>query len=235
MNTRSWDSLEPEEGGLPYKEPTPQHVCGLQGYNGMIDPPCPGCEARTNPQPQEPTVSDLLTAKGINPADADLSDIAKAVGLDPVARTIGPVTNTGYSYIVALNRGIPASANLYSADTVAALTKERDDLRKKWGTECEQHDYQIAALQAELAEAKRKITSLEAELNDQDLHNQVTYSHTVEKLQAENAELRKNYDELLFHVSHKFTNETRHQTALRYIKNAEHVVCAIDTAMKEGK
>ena len=24
MNTRSWDSLEPEEGGLPYKEPIPQ-------------------------------------------------------------------------------------------------------------------------------------------------------------------------------------------------------------------
>ena len=25
---------------------TPEHVCGLQGYNPMIDPPCPGCEAR---------------------------------------------------------------------------------------------------------------------------------------------------------------------------------------------
>lgn len=24
----------------------PEHVCGLQGYNGMIDPPCPGCQAR---------------------------------------------------------------------------------------------------------------------------------------------------------------------------------------------
>lgn len=23
----------------------PQHVCGMQGYNGMIDPPCPACEA----------------------------------------------------------------------------------------------------------------------------------------------------------------------------------------------
>jgi hypothetical protein len=22
----------------------PQHVCGLTGYNGMIDPPCEGCE-----------------------------------------------------------------------------------------------------------------------------------------------------------------------------------------------
>lgn len=23
----------------------PKHVCGEQGYNGMIDPPCPACEA----------------------------------------------------------------------------------------------------------------------------------------------------------------------------------------------
>ncbi len=23
---------------------SPEHVCGLQGYNGMIDPPCPACE-----------------------------------------------------------------------------------------------------------------------------------------------------------------------------------------------
>ena len=27
---------------------TPEHVCGLSGYNGMIDPPCPGCEYRMN-------------------------------------------------------------------------------------------------------------------------------------------------------------------------------------------
>jgi hypothetical protein len=25
---------------------TLKHVCGLSGYNGMIDPPCPACEAR---------------------------------------------------------------------------------------------------------------------------------------------------------------------------------------------
>lgn len=32
------------EQGEP-KPTTPEHVCGLSGYNGMIDPPCPGCEA----------------------------------------------------------------------------------------------------------------------------------------------------------------------------------------------
>lgn len=23
-----------------------EHVCGLEGYNGMIDPPCPACQPR---------------------------------------------------------------------------------------------------------------------------------------------------------------------------------------------
>ena len=32
--------------GLPQPTPPPQHVCGLTGYNPMIDPRCPGCEAR---------------------------------------------------------------------------------------------------------------------------------------------------------------------------------------------
>ena len=30
----------------------PQHVCGLQGYNPMIDPPCPGCEERFSKEPK---------------------------------------------------------------------------------------------------------------------------------------------------------------------------------------
>jgi hypothetical protein len=28
-----------------------RHVCGLSGYNGMIDPPCPGCEERNRQLP----------------------------------------------------------------------------------------------------------------------------------------------------------------------------------------
>jgi hypothetical protein len=34
-------------------------------------------------------------------------------------------------------------------------------------------------------------------------------------------EIEALYNELLFHVGNKFPGETRHQTALRYIKNAE--------------
>lgn len=29
----------------PAQGRAPEHVCGLRGYNGMIDPPCPACEA----------------------------------------------------------------------------------------------------------------------------------------------------------------------------------------------
>jgi hypothetical protein len=32
--------------GAHRPDQTPAHVCGLQGYNPMIDPRCPGCVAR---------------------------------------------------------------------------------------------------------------------------------------------------------------------------------------------
>lgn len=54
----------------------------------------------------------------------------------------------------------------------------------------------------------------------------------LSRLRAENAALKaalaeaqKKYHELLFEVSHKFPNESRHETALRYIRQAEHQSC----------
>ena len=56
-------------------------------------------------------------------------------------------------------------------------------------------------------------------------------ANTLETLYRENADLRKQleqaedwktkYHELLFAVGQKFPDETRHQTALRYIRRAE--------------
>ena len=40
-------------------------------------------------------------------------------------------------------------------------------------------------------------------------------------VEADNAKLREDYNELLYHVAKKHPDETRHQTALRYIKQAE--------------
>jgi hypothetical protein len=44
---------EPDQPAAP--EPKePQHVCGLAGYNGMIDPPCPACQIAHRAEPKEP-------------------------------------------------------------------------------------------------------------------------------------------------------------------------------------
>ena len=42
-----------------------------------------------------------------------------------------------------------------------------------------------------------------------------------DKLQSEHAEIQKKYNELLHAVGRKYPNESRHETALKYIKNAE--------------
>jgi hypothetical protein len=47
---------------------------------------------------------------------------------------------------------------------------------------------------------------------------------TIQVSRAEYEELqhtKKLYDELLYNVASKYENETRHQTALRYIRHAE--------------
>ncbi len=37
-------TYEAVEAEAARQETGPEHVCGLSGYNGMIDPPCPACE-----------------------------------------------------------------------------------------------------------------------------------------------------------------------------------------------
>lgn len=51
----------------------------------------------------------------------------------------------------------------------------------------------------------------------------------IDQRDAEISELRKDYNELIMAVARKFENETRHQTALRYINQAEQRECG--TAM----
>ena len=43
----------------------------------------------------------------------------------------------------------------------------------------------------------------------------------LEKAEKKNEMLKKQYYELIMQVGQKFPNETRHETALRYIRNAE--------------
>ena len=43
----------------------------------------------------------------------------------------------------------------------------------------------------------------------------------IAELEAENATLKKNYQELIMAVGKKFPGETRHETALKYIRRCE--------------
>jgi hypothetical protein len=43
----------------------------------------------------------------------------------------------------------------------------------------------------------------------------------METLRSRHAALVEKYDELLYSVGNKYPNESRHETALRYIRNSE--------------
>ena len=90
------------------------------------------------------------------------------------------------------------------ADLEATITKQADELKK---------------LRTENELLKQVETNL------CELHNVAL---------AELESLRKDYNELLFAVGHKYQSESRHQTALRYIRRAEEP-CVIATAPKQEK
>lgn len=59
-------------------------------------------------------------------------------------------------------------------------------------------------------------------------------ANDLEALQKENAELKRDYNELIMAVERKFMGETRHETALRYIREVEsRKVDGNDAAMQE--
>ena len=78
-------------------------------------------------------------------------------------------------------------------------------------------------LEAELAVARMRLAALEVERWDDfskdDPQSWPLYVHKW--LEAELADLLKAYDELIYAVATKHEGETRHQTALRYIREAE--------------
>lgn len=49
---------------------------------------------------------------------------------------------------------------------------------------------------------------------------------------AREIELERNYQELIMAVGRKYHGETRHQTALRYIRRAEEAADAVGASMK---
>jgi len=53
----------------------------------------------------------------------------------------------------------------------------------------------------------------------------LSHEGRIDRLTAERERLQGQYDELIFAVATKFEGETRHQTALRYIRSAEISIC----------
>ena len=57
---------------------------------------------------------------------------------------------------------------------------------------------------------------------------------TVEKLKTQRADYKALYEELLLAVHSTFPGETRHQTALRYIREAEQAANTCWTAQQQS-
>lgn len=53
------------------------------------------------------------------------------------------------------------------------------------------------------------------------LREPINYIEEIVKEYNRLKEIERKYNELIYNVCNKFPNETRHETALRYIKNAE--------------
>lgn len=80
----------------------------------------------------------------------------------------------------------------------------------------------------EAREAERKlVVELQSQQEFRAERIQLAICRATEALQKENEQLRKQYNELLYAVIRKFPNETRHETALRYINETEQSVLCI--------
>ena len=108
-------------------EPTPQEQ--------KVEPPVDGQSKSSF------TTSDVDTPDGCGPS------------LEPVARVEQNYT-TNMLQLVSVKNNLPIGALLYSADTIAALTKERNAFQDQCIALKLKHHEQIAALQAEIAELR---------------------------------------------------------------------------------
>lgn len=94
------------------------------------------------------------------------------------------------------------------------------------------------SLREELAEARSQLLELKRGLINNNTNFQLAfldaYLDQFKKLKRERAEAQRLYHELLYAVGKKFPNETRHETALRYIKSCEDSFGETAMAAKDG-
>jgi len=98
-----------------------------------------------------------------------------------------------------------------------------------------EHVNRAEAAEAQVAGLRRELDEVQKECDGMRAIGLVDWKGRAEAAEAQVAELRKLYEELLYAVACKFPGETRHQTALRYINNAETVsVSSVCDAAKES-
>jgi predicted nuclease with TOPRIM domain len=102
--------------------------------------------------------------------------------------------------------------NRYSeaAEVREAFTETRNALK-----ECR---VEVERLTDQYHLAHAKVLSREAIIEQL---SETELAKDVVRLEAEVERLRERYNELIYAVVHKYEGETRHETALRYIQNAE--------------
>lgn len=116
------------------------------------------------------------------------------------------------------------------------LEQERDEARSAagqtapahyWATKSKELEQAIESKNDVIRTSGLKIVELEQSTADLTAklaaaeRNEHAAMLKIEQLEADNAALREAYNELIMAVARKFPNETRHQTALRYIRQAE--------------
>ena len=104
---------------------------------------------------------------------------------------------------------------------IAALTESRDGWKREYRLINAAHlqaEAKIKELEADATAAKSK-WKIQESLRALKYHE--TSQERIKELEASNRKLREDYNELIMAVGNKYPDETRHQTALRYIRQSE--------------
>lgn len=208
---------------------------------------CELCQCDDDPQPQAQTKDSSNTspdespaAVGLDPSTERMEAYVKQIGLEPVAWE-GAEDWERLAYELCAEEHGEESCNdlLWEGGAIPEPWGERwlkyeGEAKRMIALVTKYHSADtIAALQSLVGEDKLALGKQLAQSNAERQQLQ----EAVAALQAENAELRKNYNELIMSVGRKFPDETRHQTALRYIQTTETqcIEGPASAAMKEGK
>jgi hypothetical protein len=101
-----------------------------------------------------------------------------------------------------------------AAELFESRVREIEEAVKDWHKVADQRSAEIIRLEAERDRLKERVEWFEKS-------GGVAVHAEVFKLRARHAALVEKYNELLYSVGNKYPDESRHETALRYIRNAE--------------